>query len=207
MKSSRSSRRPRPSRTSPCSRSSSASRTAMAGSGPGMNAEVEIHVGQRDSVLAVPNAALRTQRDVGSAAQVLGLNPGRHSRRCSLPTTARPGRRRTARPAGARCAAQAPALTARRRRQAGRQHDDDPDGRVIPLPRGRHRGPGPRHLRQADERAGADAGRDGARCDRSWRVWAAAGAVGPAARARRATTSSSAGSTSCSCCGTASRRR
>ena len=43
---------------------------------PGMNAEVEIHVGQREGVLAVPNAALRTQRDVGSAAQVLGLDAG-----------------------------------------------------------------------------------------------------------------------------------
>jgi len=42
---------------------------------PGMNAEVEIHVGRRDSVLAVPNAALRTQRDVESAAGVLGLSP------------------------------------------------------------------------------------------------------------------------------------
>jgi HlyD family secretion protein len=42
---------------------------------PGMNSEVEIHVGRRDSVLAVPSAALRTQRDVGSAAQVLGLSP------------------------------------------------------------------------------------------------------------------------------------
>ena len=42
---------------------------------PGMNAEVEVHVGRRDDVLAVPNAALRTQRDVGSAAQVLGLSP------------------------------------------------------------------------------------------------------------------------------------
>jgi len=42
---------------------------------PGMNAEVEIHVGQRQDVLAVPNAALRTMRDVGSAAQVLGLSP------------------------------------------------------------------------------------------------------------------------------------
>jgi HlyD family secretion protein len=42
---------------------------------PGMNSEVEIHVGRRDSVLAVPNAALRTARDVGSAAQVLGLDP------------------------------------------------------------------------------------------------------------------------------------
>ncbi|MGH7534524.1 MAG: efflux RND transporter periplasmic adaptor subunit, partial [Gemmatimonadales bacterium] len=41
---------------------------------PGMNAEVEIHVGQRPNVLAVPNSALRTQRDVGSAAQVLGLS-------------------------------------------------------------------------------------------------------------------------------------
>ena len=42
---------------------------------PGMNTEVEIHVGRRDNVLAIPNAALRTQRDVGSAAQVLGLDP------------------------------------------------------------------------------------------------------------------------------------
>lgn len=40
---------------------------------PGMNADVQIHVGQRDNVLAVPNAALRTERDVGSAAMVLGL--------------------------------------------------------------------------------------------------------------------------------------
>ncbi|MEZ4586922.1 MAG: efflux RND transporter periplasmic adaptor subunit [Gemmatimonadales bacterium] len=41
---------------------------------PGMNADVEIHIGQRDNVLALPNAALRTQRDVGSAAQVLGIS-------------------------------------------------------------------------------------------------------------------------------------
>jgi HlyD family secretion protein len=42
---------------------------------PGMNADVEIHVGQAEQVLAVPNAALRTMRDVASAAQVLGLDP------------------------------------------------------------------------------------------------------------------------------------
>jgi HlyD family secretion protein len=42
---------------------------------PGMNTEVEIHVGQRQGVLAIPNAALRTPRDVMSAAQVLGLDP------------------------------------------------------------------------------------------------------------------------------------
>ncbi len=41
---------------------------------PGMNTEVEIHVGDRENVLALPNAALRTPRDVASAAQVLGLD-------------------------------------------------------------------------------------------------------------------------------------
>ncbi len=44
---------------------------------PGMNSEVEIHVGRRDSVLAVPNSALRTQKDVESAAGVLGLSMDR----------------------------------------------------------------------------------------------------------------------------------
>ncbi|HET7741794.1 MAG TPA: efflux RND transporter periplasmic adaptor subunit, partial [Mycobacterium sp.] len=42
---------------------------------PGMNTEVEIHVGRRDSVLAIPTSALRTQKDVASAASVLGLDP------------------------------------------------------------------------------------------------------------------------------------
>jgi HlyD family secretion protein len=42
---------------------------------PGMNAEVAVQIGQRQNVLAIPTAALRTQRDVGSAAQVLGLDP------------------------------------------------------------------------------------------------------------------------------------
>ena len=42
---------------------------------PGMNAEVEVHVGERKGVLAVSNSTLRTQRDVASAAAVLGLDP------------------------------------------------------------------------------------------------------------------------------------
>lgn len=42
---------------------------------PGMNSEVEVHVGERRGILAVPNAALRTDRDVASAAEVLGLDP------------------------------------------------------------------------------------------------------------------------------------
>lgn len=41
---------------------------------PGMNCEVEIHVGGRENVLAVPYAALRTPQDVGAAAAVIGLS-------------------------------------------------------------------------------------------------------------------------------------
>src|SRR6185295_3054455 len=40
---------------------------------PGMNTGVSVHIGQRQNVLAIPNAALRTARDVASAASVLGL--------------------------------------------------------------------------------------------------------------------------------------
>jgi len=42
---------------------------------PGMNTEVEIHVGERHNVLAIPNAALRTPHDVASAAAVLRVSP------------------------------------------------------------------------------------------------------------------------------------
>ena len=42
---------------------------------PGMNTEVEIHVGRAEDVLAVPYSALRTQRDAASAATVLGIDP------------------------------------------------------------------------------------------------------------------------------------
>jgi HlyD family secretion protein len=42
---------------------------------PGMNVEVEFHVGAKQNVMAVPNAALRTDQDVASAAQVLGMDP------------------------------------------------------------------------------------------------------------------------------------
>ena len=41
---------------------------------PGMNTDVRIPTGRRQGVLAVPNAALRTARDVGSAAGLLGLD-------------------------------------------------------------------------------------------------------------------------------------
>ncbi len=41
---------------------------------PGMSADVRIQVASRNNVLAVPNGALRTERDVASAASVLGIS-------------------------------------------------------------------------------------------------------------------------------------
>jgi HlyD family secretion protein len=41
---------------------------------PGMNAEVEIHIGEVENGLAVPNAALRTRAELAPAAQTLGLS-------------------------------------------------------------------------------------------------------------------------------------
>ncbi|PYO29001.1 MAG: efflux RND transporter periplasmic adaptor subunit [Gemmatimonadetes bacterium] len=55
---------------------------------PGMNTEVEIHIGQRQGVLAVPNAALRTPKDVASAASVLGLDSLAVARQLAAPADA-----------------------------------------------------------------------------------------------------------------------
>jgi HlyD family secretion protein len=60
---------------------------------PGMNADVEVHVGRRDGVLAIPNSALRTPKDVASAAEVLGLSADEVQRQLAArtDTTARAG--------------------------------------------------------------------------------------------------------------------
>ena len=96
---------------------------------PGMNTEVEIHVGRRDNVLAVPNAALRTQRDVASAAQVLGLDPNDVQQQLAAarqpPQT--PANRDSASLGGG---------TARRDTTAGGNTMTTPDGRTIQLPPG-----------------------------------------------------------------------
>jgi HlyD family secretion protein len=84
---------------------------------PGMNSEVEIHVGEREDVLAVPNAALRTQRDVGSAAQVLGLSPETVQQELAAQAPARGGGAATGAggqaPTGGSAAGSAPADTGR----------------------------------------------------------------------------------------------
>lgn len=60
---------------------------------PGMNAEVEVHIGSREEAVAVPNAALRTQRDVASAAAVLGLDLATVREQLELARDGRQGRR------------------------------------------------------------------------------------------------------------------
>jgi HlyD family secretion protein len=102
---------------------------------PGMNTEVEIHVGRRENVIAIPNAALRTQRDVASAAQVLGLDPAQVQQ--DLAAAARP-----AAPAGATVNRDSASLGGTRLRPdsaatkpAGNTMTT-PDGRTIQLPAG-----------------------------------------------------------------------
>ncbi len=65
----------------------------------GMSSEVEIHLGSRTGVLAVPNAALRTDGDVASAAQVLGLDMDAVREQLAAGTASRPGAAAGRRPA------------------------------------------------------------------------------------------------------------
>ncbi|MGH7530176.1 MAG: efflux RND transporter periplasmic adaptor subunit, partial [Gemmatimonadales bacterium] len=62
---------------------------------PGMNAEVEIHIGEEQDVLAIPYTALRTSDDVGPVAELLGLSPDSVRRQLAGSTPAR-SRRGTA---------------------------------------------------------------------------------------------------------------
>lgn len=90
---------------------------------PGMNTDVRIHTGRRDGVLAVPNAALRTQRDLASGAAVLGLDATMVEQQIAAATAQaappRAGGDTTPRPQG-----QAPGTFT------------TPSGRVITLPPG-----------------------------------------------------------------------
>jgi HlyD family secretion protein len=103
---------------------------------PGMNSEVEVHVGQREGVLAVPNSALRTQRDVGSAAQVLGLSAEEVQRELAAE---RPGARQTAQ----RDSGEAAQATMGGRDGAGGQAGQDTSRAATPEP-GRQRQAGVR---------------------------------------------------------------
>ena len=100
---------------------------------PGMNTEVQIHIGERDSVLAVPNSALRTTKDVSSAAEVLGLSPEEVQKQLA----AAPPPEAPAAPAGdsatrASMGATAPADSAAK----GGNTLTLPNGMTVPLPAG-----------------------------------------------------------------------
>jgi HlyD family secretion protein len=93
---------------------------------PGMNSEVEIHVGRREQVLAIPNAALRTPRDVTSAAQVLGIDTAVVTQQLAAATQTRQDS------LGARPAA----TTGDSAKKPAGNTMTLPDGRSIPLPPG-----------------------------------------------------------------------
>jgi len=99
---------------------------------PGMNADVEVQVGRRDSVLAVPNASLRTQRDVNSAAQVLGIDSVQFQAMLQVANAARDSAQASQRPAGDSAAAGQQTAAAK---PAGNTMTT-PDGRTIQLPEG-----------------------------------------------------------------------
>jgi HlyD family secretion protein len=102
---------------------------------PGMNSEVEIHVGQRDSVPAIPNAALRTQKDVGSAAQVLGLDPSTIQQQLAANDSAVAAKTDSGSGRSTQAAAAAPKDSAAPAKPAGNTMTT-PDGRTIALPPG-----------------------------------------------------------------------
>jgi HlyD family secretion protein len=103
---------------------------------PGMNSDVEIHIGERDNVLAVPNASLRTQRDVASAASVLGIPDDRLQVLLAAADKRRDSLRSTL-AATASSSDSAKADTAKRNdpKPAANTYTT-PDGREIPLPAG-----------------------------------------------------------------------
>jgi HlyD family secretion protein len=102
---------------------------------PGMNAEVEIHIGRREGVLAVPNAALRTQRDVASAAEVLGLDTAVVTEQLAAARNAGAPPNRPGDSAGGRASLGGRAPGGDSAAPAGNTMTT-PDGRTIQLPAG-----------------------------------------------------------------------
>ena len=100
---------------------------------PGMNTEVQIHIGERDSVLAIPNSALRTMQDVGSAAAVIGLSPEAVQKQLAAAPPPPP----PAAPAGdSATRASMGATTAGDSAAKGGNTMTLPNGMTIPLPQG-----------------------------------------------------------------------
>ncbi len=91
---------------------------------PGMNAEVEIHIGSREGVLAIPNAALRTEQDMSAGGEVLGLDGETIRQQLASARQARDSADGRATMAGAAAA------------EPGRETVSLPGGRLLELPEG-----------------------------------------------------------------------
>lgn len=104
---------------------------------PGMNSDVELHIGRRDSVLAIPNASLRTQRDVTSAARVLGIPDDKLQTMLAAAQQRADSIRElaTRRDSTKKDGPPAQALAASQKKPEGNTMTT-PDGRVITLPPG-----------------------------------------------------------------------
>ena len=169
---------------------------------PGMNAEVEIHVGQRDSVLAVPERGAphpegrgvggrRARPQHGSGATPSSPRPTSRHRRATRPRRARsrsaparaPPRHRRGKP----------------RRTSRRQHHDHARRAGGEAARWRHREAGARASSPSSGAASSRRPRSARCCRRCGSSTAAGRAV--AGSGPRATTTSSAAATSCSCNG------
>ena len=166
---------------------------------PGMNSEVEIHVGRRDSVLAVPERGAPHPEGRGVGGRCARPQHGAGA----IPSSPRQDQPP---PQGDTAASRQVSLGAgagqRLRRlpraspRAPRQHHDDarwPRGEAA---RRGHREAGARDLRQVPERRAADAGGARRSCRRCGSSTGAGRAV--VGSGRRATTTSSAGTTSSS---------
>lgn len=104
---------------------------------PGMNADVEVHIGQRDSVLAVPNASLRTAQDVASAAQVLGIPDARLTELLAEAAKKRDSMRSTMAGQSPRSdSARADSVKAEAPPKPAGNTMTTPDGRTVTLPEG-----------------------------------------------------------------------
>jgi hypothetical protein len=101
-----------------------------------MNADVELHIGRRDSVLAVPNAALRTQRDVASAAKVLGISDADLQRELAAAQQRADSLREAAQKTGPKAGGDTALAPAAKPGAKPANTMTTPDGRVIPLPDG-----------------------------------------------------------------------
>lgn len=117
---------------------------------PGMNGEVSVLIERRDGVLAVPNDAVRSPREVAAAASALGLDPAAVQEQVRAQFAASGARRTLSSPGAVAVApgepngeAEGQAPQRRRRRAPAGQTPDSAPSRLRPSPEVAGPGAGP----------------------------------------------------------------